>query len=181
MADREALYIDTTAGETEPQTVSVYDQTTTPANEAAKAKLYAKDVGGTAKMHALDSAGAEIELGSGGSAFDIDSTVQTTDATVTLIHTVATTTDNVTWIEATIQGRDNTANEAAFFKFSALFDNNSGTVSQKGSTTVLDSHEDDVSWDFDLNISGTDVQIRVTGDATNAVEWRVLGNTGTHG
>ena len=126
-------------------------------------------------------AGIDTALAGAGGAFSIDSTVQTTDATVTVIHTVATTTDSVTWIEATIQGRDNTANEVAFFKFTALFDNNTGTVTQKGSTTVLDNYEDDASWDFDLNISGTDIQIRVTGDATNNVEWRVLGNSGTHG
>ena len=65
MADKEAIYKDLASGETEAQTVSVYDQTTTPTNEAAKAKLYAKDVGGVAKMHALSSDGTEIELGTG--------------------------------------------------------------------------------------------------------------------
>lgn len=355
MADREALFKDITAGETDPQTVAVYDQTTTPTNEATKAKLYAKDVGGVAKIHTLSSDGIEIEIGAapsvttltsvasnvavdanlgplyelelteattelnnpsnliegneftvvikqdatgsrtltfgtewlkkdgltsgiataastvtilrgnavnlpngpglrvyytldheeestgapaahasthiqaggdeidgdqldidftpanytpdvtpaevtsvdhlsahlkgiddalaggGGGPFALDATVQTTDATVTVLDTVATTTNNATWINGTIVGRDNTANEAAFYKFSALFDNNSGTVTQKGSTTVLDTHEDDASWDFDLNISGTNIQIRVIGDATNAVEWRFLGNSGTHG
>lgn len=115
------------------------------------------------------------------SELQFDSTVQTADATVTVIHTVSTVTDNSTWIEATIQGIDGTANEVAFYKFSAFFFNNAGTVTQKGTTTTLDSHEDDASWGFDLNISGTDVQIRVTGDATNVVEWRIRGFTVTHG
>ena len=66
MAKKKALYKDFTTGEVDPQTVSEYDQTTTPTNEAAKAKLYAKDVSGVAKMHALSSDGTEIELGSGG-------------------------------------------------------------------------------------------------------------------
>jgi hypothetical protein len=64
MADREALFKDLTAGETDPQSVAVFDQTTTPTNEATKAKLYAKDVGGVVKIHALSSDGTEIELGS---------------------------------------------------------------------------------------------------------------------
>jgi len=45
----------------------------------------------------------------------------------------------------------------------------------------LDSHEDDASWDFDFNISGTNIEIQVQGDATNNVEWRLLANTGAHG
>lgn len=66
MSTKRALYIDTSDGETELQSVSTFSQTTTPANEATIAKIYAKDVAGVAKMHALSSDGTEIELGSGG-------------------------------------------------------------------------------------------------------------------
>lgn len=123
---------------------------------------------------------AEYQRQVGGNS-SFDSTTQTTDAVAKVIHTVPTVTDQSTWVEATVQGIDNTAKEVAFYKFSAFFYNNAGTVTQKGTTTTLDSFEDDASWNFDLNISGTDVQIRVIGDATNAVEWRVLVNSRTHG
>lgn len=66
MSTKRALYIDTSDGETELQSVSTFSQTTTPTNEATIAKIYAKDVDGVAKMHALSSDGTEIELGSGG-------------------------------------------------------------------------------------------------------------------
>jgi len=126
-------------------------------------------------------AGIDTALGGGGGAFGIDATLQTVNATPATIHTVATSSNQVTVIEGMLFSRDNTANETAFYKFTAVFDNNAGTVSQKGSTTVLDSHEDDASWDFDFNISGTNIEIQVQGDATNNVEWRLLANTGAHG
>lgn len=66
MSTKRALYIDTSDGETELQTAGTFSQTTTPTNEATIAKIYAKDVAGVAKMHALSSDGTEIELGSGG-------------------------------------------------------------------------------------------------------------------
>jgi hypothetical protein len=66
MTTKRALYIDTSDGETELQSVGTFSQTTTPTNEATIAKIYAKDVAGVAKMHALSSDGTEIELGSGG-------------------------------------------------------------------------------------------------------------------
>jgi hypothetical protein len=127
-------------------------------------------------------AGIDTALGGGGGgAFGIDATLQTVNATPATIHTVATSSNQVTVIEGMLFSRDNTANETAFYKFTAVFDNNAGTVSQKGSTTVLDSYEDDASWDFDFNISGTNIEIQVQGDATNNVEWRLLANTGAHG
>lgn len=66
MSTKKALYFDETTTETDDQAVSVYAETTTPANVANKAKIYAKDVAGVSKMHALDSDGNEIELGTGG-------------------------------------------------------------------------------------------------------------------
>jgi len=54
------------AGIAESTTVVVLDETTAPTNTANQAKLYSKDVSGVSKVHALDSAGVEIELGSGG-------------------------------------------------------------------------------------------------------------------
>lgn len=66
MATKEALYKDVSTGESDSVSIVVLDETTTPANAANIAKLYAKDVGGVSKVHALDSAGVELELGSGG-------------------------------------------------------------------------------------------------------------------
>jgi hypothetical protein len=62
MAKRFPIYSDE-AGVSDAVDVSVYDETTTPANAANQAKIYAKDVSGVSKMHALDSDGVEIELG----------------------------------------------------------------------------------------------------------------------
>jgi hypothetical protein len=46
---------------------SQYDEIATPANPAAnKLRVYAKDVAGVTKLHTLDSAGTETELGTGG-------------------------------------------------------------------------------------------------------------------
>lgn len=64
MATRKGLYNNLGTGETDAQSVSVYDQTaTTPA--ATRARIYSKGVAGVAKMHAQSSDGTEIGLGSG--------------------------------------------------------------------------------------------------------------------
>ena len=152
-------------------------QIATPSGSSGNARYFGKvDDNGDTKPFAVWSDGTEVAVGS-----RISDTLQTVDTTLTTISNIPTQTDKCTWVEATIQGRDSTSGDTNFYKLSGFFANAAGTVTQKGTTTTLDSHEDDATWNCIFAISGTSVIIRVVGDASNTVEWSCVGNYNTHG
>lgn len=110
-------------------------------------------------------------------------TLQTGNGVLTTIAEIPTLQDDsITTIEATIVGSDGANNQVAMYKFTANFyRDETSTVSQKGTTTVLDQYEDVAGWDFALAISGTKIQIQVQGAASTTVNWRVRGTAINHG
>lgn len=103
----------------------------------------------------------------------------TTDATVTTLHSVATSTNQTVYVEATVVARRTggsagAAGDTAAYKVCGLYKNVSGTVTLVGAVTTLYSAESQAGWDCTLDVSGTTVRVRVTGAANNNVTWHLV-------
>lgn len=145
----------------------------TDLDEAQGATWSANDVGKVFRI--LDEPNYYIILNTDGDFAKIKSgetkEVQTTDATVTSLATLATTDDYTYIITAEVQGAVNTGGNTAGYGRAATFKNVAGTLSQVGSTTALWTHEDAAGWDCDIDADGTDIRIRVTGAAATTIDW----------
>lgn len=111
------------------------------------------------------------------------STVQTTDATVTPIFSTTTLNDTVIILDIKIiamasSGTNN--NLANGYKLTGIFKNNGGTLTQVGTTSITVEEEEVVAWNVGFNVSASDIEITVTGDASTTVEWLVSGDVVTH-
>ncbi len=80
--------------------------------------------------------------------------------------------DSVTTYKAVIQAKSADETEGAAYEMMATFRNDSGVVTQIGTTTYTVTHEDDGAWDaaFSLTV-GSVVQIEVTGQAATNITW----------
>lgn len=108
--------------------------------------------------------------------------VETTDATVTTILTLATIADSVKSISVRVvarrtAGAGGTAGDVAGYSRIATFKNIAGTVTQVGTTTDDHTAEDQSGWDVTFSISGTNVLIQVTGAADNTITWHATART----
>jgi hypothetical protein len=115
----------------------------------------------------------------------IDRGVATTNAVATIIHTHQTNLANrVIAYKVQVEALETvgTPGRAALYDIAALFHRDgAGTVVQKGATAFLATIEDNAAWDVTFTISGTTIQMKVTGDGTDTVQWRVVGNITEHG
>ncbi len=113
---------------------------------------------------------------------DIDVSAQTTDATVTTIATFATTTDDAIYlVDASFLGIDKTANHGYERGMRALvLRDETSTLSLLNVNNYSTYDTDDPTWDATCAVSGTNILLRVQGDATNAVEWHVKGVVKEH-
>ncbi len=80
-------------------------------------------------------------------------------------------------VTATIRassGETGGAEACAFYKLMAYYyKSTGGTLTQKGTTVVLGSFEDDSSWNATLSVDSNDVALTITGDATDEVAWYI--------
>ncbi len=112
---------------------------------------------------------------------EASNTVQTTDATVTTIATIAIPTSKVVKIDIDIVAIKSDLTEAAAYKNNATFRNNAGTVSAVGAMNTLYSPEDDATWvGTSVSVSGTNALVRVAGKAGTTIEWRCITRVMTH-
>lgn len=111
-----------------------------------------------------------------GTVIATETTVSTTDATVTTIDTVAIPTDEVLKIRADVSCKKDDLTEKGGFVKEAIFANNSGTVTQQGSTTSI-FHDAKVGWNVTMLISGTNVLIQVTGAVADNIDWACFRTT----
>ena len=96
----------------------------------------------------------------------------TTDATQSVAATIPTYTDSVFQVVASIVAAATAdRSKAASYVLVGAFKNNGGTLTQIGSTTVLSFLETDAGWDVAFAVSGTDIQLKVTGVAATAISW----------
>jgi len=101
-------------------------------------------------------------------------TASTTNATVTTLQTIATSSDTTNGLEVKVVARRTggtagAAGDAAFYVLKAMAKNISGTVTL--STVEAVEFEDQSSWDADLVASGTNVLVRITGATNNNISW----------
>jgi hypothetical protein len=102
--------------------------------------------------------------------------VATTDATVTTLHSLATTTDYTYVVEVKViarrtGGASGAAGDSAGYSLLGTFKNVAGTVTQVGTTSVVATHESQAAWDCVFDISTTNIRVRITGAAGNNVTW----------
>ena len=101
------------------------------------------------------------------------STVSTTDATETTVATLdtSTLTDYVFHLEVMVTATIDGGGDAASYKRIGTFKNDSGMVSKVGSITDAHTAEDVAGWDCDIDSSGTNIRVRVTGAAASDINW----------
>jgi len=103
--------------------------------------------------------------------------VTTTNATTATAATIAIASGNTYLIEARIVARrtggsSGTADDGATYVRRGTYTTKSGTVTLMGSVqTIGTDAEDQAGWDATLDISGTNVLVRVTGAANNDITW----------
>lgn len=111
---------------------------------------------------------------------DVDqytATVNTTNATQTTLATVAISANYTYQIDAWVVARrtggtSGTADDGASYHRRASYTTKSGTVTLMGSVqTIGTDAEDQAGWDVTLDVSTTNVRVRVTGAANNNVTW----------
>lgn len=136
-----------------------------------------QDVGGTNVFGAYTTAGANYarwQL--------VQDSVETTDATLTTVLSIAIATSRVYWLRAYIIGRrtggtSGAVGDSAVYILTAAY-RNDGTLVQIGSATVDFQAEDQAAWDANFVASGGSVLVRVTGAAGNTVKWHCTLNYG---
>lgn len=101
----------------------------------------------------------------------VDADLVTADATPVTVATVPIPTDESLVISATTRGHDATAGDSCAMQVASGFKNIAGTVTELA--LVSNKVRDDATWDLALTISGTDVLVQITGDATNGVTWKL--------
>lgn len=110
--------------------------------------------------------------GSGGAV----TTVSTTDGTLTTIDTVAVPTSEAIFISAKIIAVRDTVAEKAGLEIEAIYANNAGTVTLQGAVNYQ-HRQVPAGWDVTFVISGTNVLIRVAGNAATNIDWKCNRNT----
>lgn len=164
--------------------------TTSPVLGAAKADMVhmaAVDNGaGNRELQVQPESGGLFALGNNrfrrvpAATRDIEhrtATLNTTDDTVSTLATVAISADYTYQIEVAIVARrtggaSGTADDGASYRRIATYTTKSGTVTLLGSVQTLGTDaEDQVGWDATLDISTTNVRVRVTGAASNNITW----------
>ena len=100
-----------------------------------------------------------------------ESTVSTTDGTITTIDTVPIPTDGAVLIKTEVIAIKDDATEKAGIVVEAIYANNSGTVTLQGAVNYI-HRQVPAGWDVTFVISGTNVLIRVTGNAGTNIDWK---------
>lgn len=98
-------------------------------------------------------------------------TVTTTDATETTLDSFTLATDTMVVVTYVVTAIKDDETEAATYIRTACFRNDSGAVTQVGSTQDGGTFEDDATWDCTIDKSGTTIRCRVTGKAATNIRW----------
>lgn len=102
----------------------------------------------------------------------------TTNNTATTIHTVAIPASTTVGIQVVVVSRRTggsagTAEDGAMYVRYATYKNVAGTATLIGAVSSPHTAEDQAGWDVTFNVSGSNVQIQVTGATNNNVTWHV--------
>lgn len=107
-----------------------------------------------------------------------ESSVNTTDATVTVLDSIpmGALTAPINVIKCLVTGRrtggaSGSDGDSAGYEISATFKRVGSTVSLVGSVVTTMASEDQVGWNCTLAANGQNVEVRVTGASGNNVTW----------
>lgn len=110
--------------------------------------------------------------GGAGSGSFASGIATTTDATPVAVVTVPLTTDRAYWVKARVIGRQTTgATDSAVYEIVGHAENVAGTASVVQQSPF--TSEEDSGWNAVLVATGASVQVLVTGDGTEDVNWFV--------
>lgn len=99
--------------------------------------------------------------------------VATTDATVTTLLAYPVPANTVSLLVAHVSARRTAGgNAGAGYVRRGTYRNDAGVVTLIGAVQDDYTAEDTAGWDCTLDISGTDVRVRVTGAAATAIDWQ---------
>ena len=101
-----------------------------------------------------------------------DTTLTTTDATVTTIATVTPTNTKANTIKVTVTAKDKSTGNSASYGIVALAKRQGGPTTLSGAVTALWTIEDVAGWDCTVDVLTPDVRVRVTGAAGVSIDWR---------
>lgn len=94
----------------------------------------------------------------------------TTNATQTTISTISTASDMTYLLQTSIIANGSSTSEAAGFIINAVIRNDSDTLTLV-ETDFLEIKDMSLSWTADIVVSGTDILIRITGEAAKSINW----------
>lgn len=98
-------------------------------------------------------------------------TITTTDASSTTLDSFTLATDTMVVVTYVVTAIKDDETQAATYIRTACFRNDSGTVTQVGSTQDGGTFEDDAAWDCAIIVGMTLVQCNVTGKAATNIRW----------
>ncbi len=113
------------------------------------------------------------------SAVTSPSTVQTTDATTTTLKTIATTTDKGHVVDLLVSATRSDRGVMVAWKILATITNVSGTCTVRD--VVITPTDPASTWVATVDVSGTDIRVRVTGAGGTTIDWCVAGTLLIHG
>jgi hypothetical protein len=131
---------------------------------------------GGGSLHAAAVAGGASGFMTGAQAAQLatitDTTLTTTDATVTTIATATPTNTKAETIIATVTAKDKATGNSASYRVVACAKRQGGTTTLTGVVSVQWSIEDVAGWDATIDVSTPDVRVRVTGAAATNIDWK---------
>jgi hypothetical protein len=101
-----------------------------------------------------------------------ETSLTTTDATVTTIATATPTNSKAETIIATVTAKDKATGNSASYRVVACAKRQAGTTTLTGAATPVWSIEDVAGWDCTIDVSTPDVRVRVTGAAATNIDWK---------
>lgn len=99
-----------------------------------------------------------------------EASVTTADANVTTIVSIPTASNTSYTLEVTLVARRSTGSQSAGFKLTGVYRNNGGVLTLLPRDRL--SIEDDINWNADLSVSGTNMTVQVTGLAATTIFWK---------
>jgi len=112
-----------------------------------------------------------------GSGTFSETSVDTTNANVTTIATIAVPTGKAILLNARVISRKDDFAQKGGFDVEATYCNNAGTVTLQGATPTNLYKQAQAGWEVTFVISTTNVLIRVKGAAATNVSWKCQATT----
>ena len=108
-------------------------------------------------------------------------TVRTVDATQATLETIAPTTGKITSLDLIVSAGKSDRSAAVTWRVLASLTHEGGVVAVRNYTVTDDGGAGAAGWSVDLDVSGTDVRVRVTGSVGTTVDWCCAGTLLAHG